>query len=159
MDNTTNIIPLLEMPELAELIASTTVVERMIGETLFQSGEPCTSLPIIISGNARIHASDSAGHPVTLYRLKSGDVCPISLSALLQSSNYPATATAETAVQVCYLPGEQMKTIIISTPEIFSVFLDTFAGGLYESQRTARQLMFFTLDNTTDAPAARAAER
>ena len=149
MKSNNNNVSLLKMPELAALIASTPIVERAAGKPLFHSGEPCTSLPIIISGNARIHASDSAGHPVTIYRLKGGDVCPISLSALLQHSNYPATATAETAVQVSYLPGEKMIAAINSTPEIFSVFLGTFAGGLYDSQQTARQLMFFTLDNTT----------
>ena len=158
MKSNNNNVSLLETPELAALIASTPIVECAAGETLFHSGEPCTSLPIIISGNARIHARDNAGHPVTLYRLKCGDVCPISLSALLQHSNNPATATAESAVQVCYLSAEKMKAAINSTPEIFGVFLDTFAGGLYDSVRTARQLMFFTLEDTTGAPAERAIE-
>ena len=153
MKSNNNNVSLLETPELAALIASTPIVERAAGKPLFHSGEPCTSLPIIISGSVRIHARDSAGRQVTLYRLKRGDVCPISLSALLQHGNYPATATAETAVQVCYLSGEKMEAAINSTPEIFSIFLDTFAGGLYDSVRTARQLMFFTLDNTTGAPA------
>jgi CRP/FNR family transcriptional regulator, anaerobic regulatory protein len=153
MKSNNNNVSLLETPELAALIASTPIVERAAGKPLFHSGEPCISLPIIISGNARIHTRDSAGRPVTLYRLKCGDVCPISLSALLQHSNYPATATAETAVQVCYLSGEKMEAAINRTPEIFSVFLDTFAGGLYDSVRTAHQLMFFTLDNTAGDPA------
>ena len=158
MKSNNNNVSLLKTPELAALIASTPIVERAAGDTLFHSGEPCTSLPVIISGNARIHASDSAGHPVTIYRLKGGDVCPISLSALLQHSNYPAAATAETTVQVCYLSGEKMEATINSAPEIFSVFLDTFAGGLYDSVRTARQLMFFALDDTTGTPAERAVQ-
>ena len=141
MENNADNVSLLEIPALAELIASTPVVVRAAGEALFQSGESCSSLPLVVSGNAAIYATDKAGRQVTLYRLKPGDICPISLSALLQHSTYPAAASAETTVQLRYLPGEKLKAAVSSTPEIFSAFLDTFADCLYESECAARQLM------------------
>ncbi|GMQ89406.1 MAG: hypothetical protein BMS9Abin09_0886 [Gammaproteobacteria bacterium] len=134
-------VSLLDMPELAALIAATPVVKHAAGETLFQSGESCTSLPVVISGNAWIHARDKTGLQVALYRLEPGDACPISLSALLQHSTYPTTATAENNVQVRYLSGEKLQAVINSTPEVFRAFLDTFASGLYDAVRTTRQLM------------------
>ncbi|MGB5538448.1 MAG: hypothetical protein WBN08_21380, partial [Thiogranum sp.] len=78
---------------------------------------------------------------VTLYRLKPGDICPISLSTLLQHSTYPATATAETTVQIRYLSGEKLQATISSTPEIFSAFLKALTACLYDSGCTTRQLM------------------
>ena len=83
MENNADNVSLLDMPALAGLIASTLVVERAAGEVLFQSGEFCAGLPLIVSGNALVYATDKAGRRVTLYRLKPGDVCPISLSTLL----------------------------------------------------------------------------
>lgn len=141
MKNNNDKVSLLEMPELASLIASTPLVKHAAGETLFQSGESCTSLPVIISGNAWIHARDKAGLRIALYRLEPGDACPISLSALLQCSTYPATATAENTVQVRYLSSEKLQAAINSTPEVFRAFLDTFASGLYDTVRTTRQFM------------------
>lgn len=139
-------ISLFEVPALAELVAATPVVDRAAGEAIFASGEPCRHLPILVSGNIRIFASGHNGRQVTLYRLKPGEVCPISLSSLLQCCPYPATAVAETRVAVRFLPADEFESTIRRTPEIFSVFLQTFAACLYDSVCTAQQLMFDSLD-------------
>lgn len=146
MANHTGNARLLELPALAGLIASTAAIEYEPGEAVYKFGAPCTTFPLVVSGNARVYTSSDSGRRVTLYRLKPGEVCPISLSTLLQHNTYPATAIAETALQVRYLEGEKFITAITQTPELFSVFLDTFSGCLYNSVCTARQLMFDPLD-------------
>lgn len=137
---------LLSLPPIAELIENTPVTTYAAGDMLFKTGDPCPGLPVIRTGNARIYASSQAGRQVTLYRLQAGEVCPISLSALLKNSLYPATAVAETPVEAHCLPGETLKATITGTPEIFSTFLNTFADCLYESVCTANRLMFEPLD-------------
>lgn len=159
MENNADNVSLLEMPELAELVASTPAVERLAGETLFQSGDLCTTLPLVVSGSARIYARDNNGHQVTLYGLKPGDVCPISLSILLHHGSYPASAIAETDTLVRYLSGEDLKAIIHGTPEVFRAFLNTLADGLYDSAFVARQLTSATDDSHADTTAERAAQR
>ena len=159
MENSADNVSLLEMPELAELIVSTRLVERAAGEILFQSGDLCTTLPLLVSGDARIYATDKNGQQVTLYYLKPGDICPISLSILLQNSVYPASAIADTATLVRYLPGEELKATLNSTPEIFRALLDTFASGLNDSARIACQLMPDPRDNPVNTSAERAAHR
>jgi len=146
MTSSANDTSIFATPALAELIAATPTVDISVGETLFQSGQPCTHLPLLVAGNARVFASGQSGRQVTLYRLQPDDVCAISLSALLQDSRYPATASAETAVQVRYLDGEKFQAIIRQVPEAFTIFLDSFASCLYDSVCTARQLMFDPLD-------------
>ena len=159
MGNNTENMSLLERPELAELIASTRLVERAAGEILFHSGDLCTTLPLLVSGNARIYATDKNDQQVTLYYLRPGDICPISLSALLHNSVYPASAIADTATLVRYLPGEEFKATLNGTPEIFRVLLDTFASGLNDSARIARQLIPDPRDNPVNTSAERAAHR
>ena len=137
---------LLSLPAIAELIENTPVTVYAAGDVLFKGNAPCTGLPVIKTGNARVYASSQTGRQVTLYRLHAGGVCPISLSALLKNSTYPATAVAETPMEVHCLPGEILKTTITGRPEIFSIFLNTFADCLYESVCTANRLMFEPLD-------------
>ncbi|TCK18210.1 CRP/FNR family transcriptional regulator [Thiogranum longum] len=137
---------LLSLPPVVKLIENTPVSGYDTGDMLFNSGEPCAGLPVIISGNARIYASSEAGRQVTLYRLKAGEMCPISLSAVLKNSVYPATAIAESPMEVHFVSGDALKTTLIETPEIFGAFLHTFADCLYESVCTANKLMFEPLD-------------
>lgn len=136
----------LSLPAIVELIENTPVTAYAAGDVLFKADAPCPGLPVIKTGNARIYASSQAGRQVTLYRLHAGQVCPISLSALLKNSPYPATAVAETPLEVHCLPGETLKATITGKPEIFSVFLNSFADCLYESVCTANRLMFEPLD-------------
>ncbi len=137
---------LLSLRPIAKLVENTPVSGYDVGDVLFKRGAPCPGLPVIIAGNARIYASSETGRQVTLYRLKAGEVCPISLSAILKNSVYPVTATAESPMEVHFVPGDALKKTFIASPEIFSVFLYTFADCLYESVRTANKLMFEPLD-------------
>lgn len=140
MDNNARNVSLLEIPALAELLASSPVVECTCGETLFRIGKSCASLPVIESGHARVYTSSTAGEQTTLYQLKAGAVCPVSLSSLLQHGSYPATAVATRDVKVRYLSGEKLQATISSSPEIFRIFLDAFIDCLYDSVCTAHLL-------------------
>jgi len=146
MAHTAENTPLMSLPTLAGLVASSPLSECAAGEALFTTGERCITLPVIESGTARVYASSNNGRQVTLYRLNAGAICPISLSTLLKKSTYPATAVAETRVQVRHLSSKNLKSAITGTPEAFSTFLDTFANCLYDSVCTAHQLMFEPLD-------------
>ena len=138
--------PLLSFPTLAKLAERSPVCEYATGEMIFRSGETCIDLPVIESGNSRVYASNQRGRQVTLYRLKAGAICPVSLSALLNRNLYPVSAITESHTRVRYLPGDALKATLGGTPEIFSAFLDTFARCLYDSVCTAHRLMFEPLD-------------
>ncbi len=138
--------PLLSLPAFMQLAESSLTSNYAAGESVFTAGEYCVDLPVIESGSTRVYASNHSGRQVTLYRLKAGTICPISLSVLLNKDVYPVSAIAETDVQIRYLSGEALKAIITGTPEIFSAFLDTFARCLYDAVCMTHQLMFEPLD-------------
>jgi CRP/FNR family transcriptional regulator len=139
-------VSLLSLPALAPLMDKALRVEHAPGDSLFSPGEPCVHLPVLLSGVAKVYVSNDGNRRVTLYRLRPQAICPISLSALLQNSPYPAGAVAEGHLQVRYLPGDQLKSLIRESQETFSALLESFAGCVYESVRTARHLMFAPLD-------------
>lgn len=123
---------LLASPALAALVESIQPVELEAGAALFDLGEACTRLPLLATGGAAVYASDKEGRPALLYRLGPGEICPVSLSALMQQGLYPAWARAGTRVQVRYLPGEAFRTLIARDPETFGIFLNTFADSLQD---------------------------
>lgn len=133
-------MPLLTIPAMAALIEAAPITEYEPGEVLCHTGEPCSRLAIIMSGQVRVHASDTAGSQVILYRLNAGAICPLSLSALLQNRPYPAVAIAETRSQIRHLSGPALTETVTKTPDLFRAFLDTFATYLYEFVHSATQL-------------------
>lgn len=137
---------LLTLPALSALIENTPLEELAPGDHLFRPDEVCVNLPVVVMGIARVYVRNEHNRQVTLYQLRPGAICPLSLSTLLQNSLYPAGAIAETRVQLRYLPGEKLKPLIQQSREASSALLDTIAGSLYEAIRTARSLMFAPLD-------------
>lgn len=123
---------LLALPALAALVDSIPPVELEAGAALFELGEPCTRLPLLTMGGVAVYASDKEGRPAILYRLGPGEICPVSLSALMQQGLYPAWARTETRVRVRYLPGEVFRTLIVRDPETFGIFLNAFADSLQD---------------------------
>ena len=121
---------LLEIPVVAALVASTPVTRLGAGETLFETGDLCTRLPVIDAGIVKLHVNDKAGLQEKRYHLKPGTVCPVSLSLLLQHRAYPATAVAVTDVQVRYIPGEALLDTISGSHDAFTVFISLFASYL-----------------------------
>jgi CRP-like cAMP-binding protein len=141
MDLRSDSVSLLTLPALSSLIDDTPLVEHAPGDHLFRPDALCMSLPVVVSGTARIYARNAGNRQITLYRLRAGALCPLSLSTLLQHRRYPAGAIAETHLQVHYLPGEQLTPLIWRSRETFDAVLGDLADCLSGSLGTARQLM------------------
>lgn len=59
---------------------------------------------------------------------------------------HPECYGRETSLKIRYLEGETFIAAVRQSPALASIFLDAFAGCLYDSVCTARQLMFDPLD-------------
>ncbi len=130
---------LLASPALAGWIETLPLEECAPGATLFEPGEPCTRLPLLTSGRAMVYGHDETGRRVDLYRLHPGEICPMSLAALLQQQNYVAGAHAETRVRLRYLPGDTFRSRIAQDPASFAIFLETFSDCLQDVTSAVRK--------------------
>jgi CRP/FNR family transcriptional regulator len=63
-------------------------------------GSCCTSFMLLIEGTVRIYQDSDDGREMTLYRIKEGDVCLMSLNSLIHDKPFRANAKSETEISV-----------------------------------------------------------
>jgi CRP/FNR family transcriptional regulator len=146
MTNDPHTTSLLDLPALAELLAATPATEYKHGTPLFRYGDTCSSLPVLVSGTARVYLTGNNERQATLYRLRPGQVCPVALASLLRHRRVAAEAATETAARVCHISGDELGNLARRFPELASLLLDAVTGRLDGLLDTTQQALFVSLD-------------
>lgn len=76
------------------------------GALICLEGDRCQTLPLVLSGEARVYRTSPAGRALTLYRIEPGESCILTASCLLSDRDFPAFAEAETAVDALLVPAD-----------------------------------------------------
>lgn len=102
------------------------------GQTLFEEGETCTSLGIILKGKIELSTFFISGDVSNLITMGPSDIFG---EAVLFSPNdhYPISCTAITDVEIVYID----KKTLIDTMELYEKFLENYLGLL------SKKLLFF----------------
>lgn len=79
------------------------------GVELSREGDSCAYFPILESGSIRVYKLSRDGHEVTLYRIREGESCILTLSCIMQSALFPAHARVETACALYLIPANTFK--------------------------------------------------
>jgi CRP/FNR family transcriptional regulator len=79
------------------------------GQFIAMEGEPCNYLPIVKSGVVRVYKLSPNGQEMTLYRIKSGESCILTISCLLTNKNFPAVAFTESESELILIDAETLK--------------------------------------------------
>ena len=79
---------------------------------LMKSGEQCPGFMLITNGSVRVFQYAEDGREMTLYRLAPGDVCVMSLHALITNRPFEAIACTETELQALVLSPAQFATAL-----------------------------------------------
>ncbi len=82
------------------------------GCRVFENGQSCEGLPLVIEGSIRVDKVDEPNHTLCLYRLGPGEACVISTSCLLARSRYSVQGTAETDVKLALLPSNLFNELL-----------------------------------------------
>lgn len=86
------------------------------GAELSREGDACTYFPIVETGSVRVYKLSRDGHEVTLYRIRGGESCILTLSCLVQSTTFPAHAKVETDSTVYLVPATTFKSWSATEP-------------------------------------------
>ena len=93
---------------------------------LFNVGDNCTALPLLVSGSIRVIKPLPTGRTVPLYTLNPGEFCGLSVSCLLADIVYPAAARAAGDVVAAAMPKPLFRTLVDEVPafrnEVFGLF-------------------------------------
>ena len=66
----------------------------------------CTNLVLLLTGTLRVFQVAEDGREVTLFRITPGNICPLSLSKLVNNASFNTHSSSETDIEAIILPPE-----------------------------------------------------
>jgi CRP/FNR family transcriptional regulator, anaerobic regulatory protein len=79
------------------------------GQFIAMEGEDCDFLPIVKTGLVRVYKLSPNGQEMTLYRIKAGESCILTISCLLTNKKFPAVAFTESESEVILIDAKTVK--------------------------------------------------
>ncbi|MFA5082277.1 MAG: Crp/Fnr family transcriptional regulator [Hydrogenophilaceae bacterium] len=116
------------------------------GTLLFDTGHACQALPLVISGAIRVFKRAETGREISLYRVRQGELCIVTVSCLLGSDAYPATGVAETEVTAIALPRPLFLRLTETHPPFRQAVFHLFAERLSGLMQLVEEVSFRKLD-------------
>ena len=115
---------------LARLRSELQPVRAADGQELFNVGDSCLALPLLVSGSVRVLKPLPNGRTMPLYTLRPGEFCSLSVSCLLADIAYPAAARAAGDVAGAAMPKPLFRTLVDEDPAFRNEVLGLFAARL-----------------------------
>ena len=111
-------IPLFENLDPAQIALLKPLFEQFIrpaNTTIFEQGEPASYLYLLIKGEVIIRFKPYDTPPITLTRLRAGDV--FGWSAVLGSTHYTSSLVSETEIETIRIRGSRLLALVRDHPE------------------------------------------
>lgn len=101
-----------EPRQVDELLARSASINLPSDTVLMESSTVCNSFMILLEGSVRVYQNASDGREITLYRIKPGDICVMSLNSLLKGHAFNAVARTETPINAISLSKNRFLALI-----------------------------------------------
>lgn len=121
-------------------------LEAPAGTLLFDAGQACQALPLVLSGRIKVSKRAESGREIRLYGVEPGELCIVTVSCLLGSQPYPATGVAETATTALALPRPLILQLIAAHPPFQEMVFRLFAERLTGLMQLVEEVAFRKLD-------------
>ncbi|VAW79720.1 transcriptional regulator, Crp/Fnr family [hydrothermal vent metagenome] len=129
-----------------ELLEQTDHVQLPAGTVMFRESDPCQNFLWLLEGCVRVYKHSSDGREVSLYRVEPGELCVLSLNALLGGRPYPAEALAETDVTGLMISGKRLLAGIDESISLRRHVMKMLSDRLYETMSLISDIAFHRLD-------------
>ena len=90
-------------------------------ELLLSEGDECRSLLFVEDGALRVFKSGGEGREITLYRVRPGELCLLSISSLLAKTPYTASVAAAGSTTAWQLDADTFRDLHASEPALQAV--------------------------------------
>lgn len=80
-------------------------------QLILHEGDPCRSLLFVEQGALRVFKSAAHGREITLYRVRRGELCILSMASLLAKTPYTASVAASGATVAWELEGDAFRAL------------------------------------------------
>lgn len=114
--------------------------------TVFRPGDPCSNLLFLIKGRVRVFMSGDNGREIVLSHLKGGDLCVLTLTTLLQTSDYSAAAVTEKPTRAARLPVADFREAFANSRGFQDFILSTLAQRMHDTLFLLQEVAFERLE-------------
>ena len=116
------------------------------GTTVFGPGDICDGLPLVLKGEVRVQMACASGNEIVLYRIKSGDICALSLSCLISNTRHRAEAVVDEDTEVLVLPLANVELLMDEAPEFRRIVLQSYGQRLQSLMMVIEEVAFQRVD-------------
>ena len=117
----------------AALLRGTRVQQGRKNQTLVQQGDMLSSVFFLLDGELRIYTIDADGKEATLYLLRPGEVCLLSLNTAFSDGRYPAwVSIASNSARFALLPGKALRSLFSDEPLVQELVLRSLTSTVRE---------------------------
>lgn len=116
------------------------------GGVLFDAGQACQALPLVLSGDIRVSKRAENGREIRLYDVHPGELCIVTVSCLLGGVLYPATGIARSEVHALALPRALFLRLTASHAAFREAVFALFAERLTNLMQLVEEVAFHQLD-------------
>ena len=132
------------------MIQSVTPRSIKKGEIL-HSGDECTGLYLIRSGQLRAYILSDEGREITIYRLFDRDICLFSASCMIQSIQFEITIEAEKDTELWLIPVYVYKSIMAQSAPVANFTNELMASRLSDVMWLIEQVLWKSMDKRVAA--------
>lgn len=136
----------LSGPMLVELERHALPLDFTAGQVLFDLGQACQALPLVLEGRIRVAKRSDTGREIRLYDVAPGEVCIVTLSCLLGADPYSATGVAESRGRALALPRPLFMRLLEAHPPFRERVFHQFAERLTTLMQLVEEVAFRKLD-------------
>lgn len=124
----------------------TSLLEFEPGRLLFDCGNPCAILPLVLEGSIRVFKRSETGREISLYRVTNDQLCIVTLGCLLGGSSYPATGVTEAAVSAISVPSSLFHELVASQAGFRQTVFKQFSARITRLMALVDEVAFRRLD-------------
>lgn len=126
----------------------TRLLERSVkkGAVVHGSGEECTGLLLVKSGQLRAYLLSEDGREITLYRLFDRDLCLFSASCMIRSVQFDITIEAEKDTELWVIPAAVYSRIMEQSTAVSNFTTELMASRFSEVMWLMDQILWKRLD-------------
>lgn len=130
-----------------EVLAESNVISFPAGTKLIQCGDSATQFVIVLKGVVRVYQAAETGKEICLYRVRSGQVCALTLTKLHTTSNICAQAVAEEDVQILAMPLRYFYRLLSESEDFRNYVMSALADCVGEIMQMVASVSFQRLES------------
>ena len=135
----------LNRDEQEQLCRNAQLVKYSKGQNV-HGGNICTGMIIVRSGCLRAYMLSEEGREITLYRLRSGEICMLSASCVLQTITFDVFVDAEEDSQCYLVNGPAFKALSERNLLVKNYALETAVSRFSDVMWIMQEILFMSMD-------------